>query len=159
PGQPVPTTSPSGGLGLPGGESLVGMIGKLTTAVIEKDRVIAQDKVALANSKADLDKRYAGWTAQYEELNKKFTEADARAQAAEKGKTDAEAQYQTKQQSADASNKSTVEETAKQVAGMQTQLAQAQADLAKVVAENNQLKARIGNYRLTGDVKDSVVRQ
>jgi hypothetical protein len=157
PGQTVPTTSPSGGLGLPGGESLVGMIGKLTTAVTEKDRAITADKATIAKLNADLKTRMDGWTAQYEELNKKFAEADARAQAAEKGKTDAEKIYQDKQVQVDASNKSTVESTSAQVAGMQTQLAQAQADLAKVVQENSQLKSRMGNYRL--DVKDSVVRQ
>src|SRR5947208_1186054 len=39
---PAPTTAPSAGAaGLPGGETLVGMLGKLTTAVDTKDAAIA----------------------------------------------------------------------------------------------------------------------
>src|SRR5205807_2023770 len=108
----APSTAPSAGAGLPGGESLVGMIEKLTTAVNTKDKAIAKQDADLKALAASVKTRVDGWNAQYEELNKKFADADKRATDAQATLAAAQQEYQKKQSNADESNKSTIDTTA-----------------------------------------------
>ena len=151
-----PTTAPAGAAtaSMPDGKSLVIVIDALEKQLHETAKTDAMKADQLKALDASLKKHVED--CQIAELNTKVAAANKRADDAEAAKTAVAAQYTTKQTDADASNKTTVDATGKQVIEMQTAVAQAKQETAKIAAENNSLKGQLAKYRL--NVKDAAVR-
>lgn len=153
---PAPTSAPAGSAApMPAG-GLVGVIELLQKKLTETANTDAKKKLELDKLSKSLEERVSGWNTQFAELKTKGDEAEKRAADAEKSKADLQAQYMTKQTTADDSNKTTVDATGKQLTDMQTIVAQAKAETSKVAKENDSLKAQLANFRL--DVKDAAIR-
>ncbi len=153
---PAPTSAPAGSAApMPAG-GLVGVIESLQKKLTETANTDAKKKLELDKLSKSLEERVSGWNTQFAELKTKGDEAEKRAADAEKSKADLQAQYMTKQTTADDSNKTTVDATGKQLTDMQTIVAQAKAETSKVAKENDSLKAQLANFRL--DVKDAAIR-
>jgi hypothetical protein len=167
-GATAPTTAPTGGAAaaagtgtagpaMPAGESLVATVNKLRDALAQTAQTNARTKADLDAQKKALQDRFAAWDAQMAELNNKLAEAEKRAADCQQQLADAQKTYETKVGEVDASSKSTVDASGKQVQEMQTAVAKAQADLATANKKIEALLNELQTKRL--DVRDSAVRQ
>jgi hypothetical protein len=152
----APTSAPAGSA-MPGGESLVSVISKFQVQLKQLAETNDKQKKDSDQISKSLEERVAGWNAQVKELADKVAEADKRAAEAEKAKADLQAAYVTKQQAADDSNTKTVADTGKQLTDMQTAVAQAKAETAKLAKQVTSLEGQLARYRM--NVKDAAVRQ
>jgi hypothetical protein len=160
PGAPIAaaTTAPAVAAGaMPANESLFSVIQKLEEKLGETAKSDKARQAQLKELSTSLETRVAAWNAQAEELSKKVADAEKRAATAMAGLDEAQKQYMAKQTTADQSNQTVKDSSGAEVTAAQTSVAQARAEVAKLMAQNTSLLAQIAKYRM--DVKDSAVRQ
>lgn len=138
-------------------DSLVGAIGNLTNAVLERQAQVEAAKTALIQANAQRDaeiKKYAaaleGSQRAVEEANKKAAEAVAAQNAAEADKTSQVANAGT-------ASAGVVETTNKSLAEKDAAIAQLNANLVKLNQVIGNLQSRLKAWRLS--VTDPVIRQ